>query len=210
MSGGQKAAALFVAGYLLVSAPYAWLSGNGEFIFYILVMVILFGGIVGLHFRIGMPTGLIWCLAVWGLLHMMGGLVGVPEGWPIAGEVRVLYSLWLVEGWLKYDQVVHAFGFGSTAWVCWVGMRSATGVVRPGAGVMVLCAAGAMGFGAANEIVEFAATMTMPETNVGGYVNTGWDLVANAVGAVVAVCMIWWFGGGRGLSDADERDGSES
>ena len=40
-----------------------------------------------------------------------------------------------------------------------------------------------MGLGALNEVVEFVAVLTMPETNVGGYTNTGWDLVSNLAGA---------------------------
>ena len=55
---------------------------------------------------------------------------------------------------------------------------------------MMLCGAAGMGFGAFNEIVEFVATLTVPNTNVGGYINTGWDLVANMVGAVGACVWI--------------------
>ena len=46
-----------------------------------------------------------------------------------------------------------------------------------------------VGLGALNEVVEFAATRFM-STNVGGYVNTGWDLVANLVGAAGAFWLI--------------------
>ena len=55
---------------------------------------------------------------------------------------------------------------------------------------MLLCGAAGMGFGAFNEIVEFVATLTVPDTNVGGYINTGWDLVANMVGAIMACTWI--------------------
>ena len=48
-----------------------------------------------------------------------------------------------------------------------------------------------MGFGALNEVIEFAATLTVPETNVGGYRNTGWDLVSNLVGTSIASIAIW-------------------
>jgi len=44
-----------------------------------------------------------------------------------------------------------------------------------------------MGLGALNEVVEFAATRLMPRTNVGGYENTGWDLVSNLAGCLIAV-----------------------
>lgn len=48
-----------------------------------------------------------------------------------------------------------------------------------------------MGFGAANEVIEFLATIILPETNVGGYENTGWDLVANFVGSLLAAVVIY-------------------
>jgi hypothetical protein len=107
-----------------------------------------------------------------------------------------LYSWWLIPGYLKFDHVVHAFGFGVTTLVCWEGLRAIVAgqddraLVRPTAGMLVLSGAAALGFGALNEVVEFAATLLVPETNVGGYVNTGWDLVANAVGATIAACSI--------------------
>jgi hypothetical protein len=129
---------------------------------------------------------------------MAGGLVAVPEAWPINGDIRVLYSLWLIPERLKYDQVVHAYGFGVTTWVCWQGLRAAIrhrgGDARPTFGLMVLAATAGMGFGALNEVVEFAATLLVPETNVGGYLNTGWDLVANATGSTLAALAIWWHG----------------
>jgi len=106
----------------------------------------------------------------------------VPEAWPINGDIRVLYSLWLIPQRLKCDQVVHAYGFGVTTWVCWQGLRAAIrhrggdatptplGSPRRGTfGLMVLAATAGMGFGALNEVVEFAATLLVPETNVGGY-----------------------------------------
>jgi hypothetical protein len=42
-----------------------------------------------------------------------------------------------------------------------------------------------------NEVVEFVATLLIPETNVGGYRNTGWDLVSNLIGATTAATWIW-------------------
>jgi hypothetical protein len=62
---------------------------------------------------------------------------------------------------------------------------------------MILSATAGMGLGALNELVEFAATLLIPETNVGGYMNTGWDLVANLVGAMIAATLIWAHGHAR-------------
>ena len=61
----------------------------------------------------------------------------------------------------------------------------------PTLGLMVLSASAALGFGALNEVVEFVATLLVPETNVGGYRNTGWDLVSNLSGATIAATLIW-------------------
>jgi len=38
------------------------------------------------------------------------------------------------------------------------------------------------GIGAVNEIIEFIAVKSVPETNVGGYDNTLWDLIFNLFG----------------------------
>lgn len=45
------------------------------------------------------------------------------------------------------------------------------------------------GVGAFNEVVEFGASHLLAATNVGGYENTGRDLVANLLGTAVAG---WW------------------
>jgi len=185
--------AIVTAAYTITAALVTSRTSNAEFMIYIGVMVILFGLIGWLHARIALTTPTLWCLSAWGFLHMAGGLVPVPESWPIAGDIRVLYSWWLIPGRLKYDQVVHAYGFGVTTWVCWQGLSAAfrhRGPIRPSFGLLVLCAAAGMGFGALNEVVEFAATLTVPETNVGGYVNTGWDLVSNLAGCLIAAIGI--------------------
>jgi hypothetical protein len=189
---------LFAGGYMAISAAAASVGGNREFVFYIVVMCVLAAAVLAVHRRVLLSSGVLWCLSLWGLMHMAGGLVPVPEGWPIKGDKRVLYSLWLVPEYLKYDHITHAFGFGVTTWLCWQGLRRILavtagmpiGAVQPTLGSLVLCAAAGMGFGALNEVVEFTAVLLMPSTNVGGYVNTGWDLVSNLAGCVVAAIAI--------------------
>ena len=125
---------------------------------------------------------------------MAGGLVRVPASWPTAGDQPVLYNLWLLPDALKFDQIVHAYGFGLVTWICWQSLSQVFaqhGVsLRPTVGLLTLCGAAGMGFGALNEVVEFAATLLFTETNVGGYVNTGWDLVANLAGCTLAALGI--------------------
>ena len=107
----------------------------------------------------------------------------------------MLYSLWIFPGLLKYDQIVHAYGFGVTTWICWHAIRTSlrspdVAEPTPTLGLMTLAAAAGMGFGALNEVIEFIAVLTIPNTNVGGYENTGWDLVANLIGCLIAALMI--------------------
>jgi hypothetical protein len=47
-----------------------------------------------------------------------------------------------------------------------------------------------MGLGAVNEIIEFIAVLSVPDTNVGGYYNTALDLVFNGAGAVIAMVIV--------------------
>jgi uncharacterized membrane protein len=185
---------LFNAAYMIAAVAGSVAQGNREFIFYIVVMVVLIGVMSMVHSRVKLTTGLLWAFSIWGLAHMAGGLCPLPAGWPYNGDHAVLYSLWLIPERLKYDQIVHAYGFGVTTWLCWHSLRSAmrgfAAELKPTFGLMVLCAAAGIGFGALNEVIEFIAVLTIPNTNVGGYENTGWDLVANLVGATVAAVII--------------------
>jgi len=132
---------------------------------------------------------------------MAGGLVSVPVNWATGGESKVLYNLWLIEGKIKFDHVVHAYGFGTTTWLIWQILRRTIARkftrdladVSPTSGLLFLCTIGSMGLGAVNEVVEFLAMVLVPETNVGGYVNTALDLVSNLIGAVMAAVLIHSF-----------------
>lgn len=169
------------------------LTGNGEFLFYLIVLIILAAIVWLVHKHVSLSSVVLWGLSVWAAAHLAGGLMPVPESWPINGETRVLYSLWLIPGWLKYDQIVHAFGFGICTLLCHEGLMATTQTepqTSAARSFVLFAVLAALGLGATNEVIEFAATLLVPETNVGGYVNTGWDLVANTVGAVLAGAAI--------------------
>ncbi|MEM9381948.1 MAG: DUF2238 domain-containing protein [Planctomycetota bacterium] len=187
MKRSEAAVLAFSALYVAAATPIALASSNQEFVFYIAVMLVLGGLAWAVHRRVGLTLATLWGLSLWGLAHMAGGL------WRVSEETGVLYNLWLIPNRLKYDQVVHAYGFALSTWVCWQAVRGALRDPRPTPGLVILCALGGMGLGAVNEIVEFVATLTVPETNVGGYLNTGWDLVANATGATIAAVLILAF-----------------
>lgn len=183
---------VFTAAYLLAAAAWIVAIGDYEFLAYIVILLILAGVLWVVHRRVDLPLALIWALSAWGALHMAGGLVQLPGNWPVGGGTPVLYNWHIAGPWFKYDQVVHAYGFGITTWLCYCGLRSlAPDLAKPPSlGALTLCVAAATGFGALNEVIEFTITLLVPENNVGGYVNTAMDLVYNLLGAVVAaVCL---------------------
>ena len=186
-----KAIAAFVALYLLVFGGTAIAKGNSEFIFYLVVMLILIGMVYAVHRRVAFSGLTLWLLAAWGLLHMGGGTIPIPMSVAETdNNSAVLYSLKLAAWLPRYDQVTHAFGFFTATLACGEALLAATKPARVTVGVAAACALMGVGFGALNEVVEFIAVKTLPDTNVGGYTNTGWDLVSNTVGALLGAFAI--------------------
>lgn len=188
----------FVGLYMVGFGAMALIGGNTEFIFYGVVMVVLIALVLWADRRVRFSMPVLWGLAVWGLLHMAGG--NVPVGTDPGGERIVLYSYRPLEWFLRYDQAVHAFGFFVATLAAWEALRAGVrplGSLRPTPGLAVGAALMGMGLGAVNEVVEFVAVLTLPKTNVGDYMNTGWDLVCNMVGAVVGAIVVWVRGEGK-------------
>jgi len=189
LTSGEKTVLWFTLAYVGGFTAWFLLRGNYEFIIYVATMALLIG-LVGWNLRgAAFPTAMLWALTLWGLAHMAGGGVTVGDG--------VLYSLPLMPivgtgemTILKYDQVVHAYGFGVTAWVLWHLMAHHHPGLRGTWTILVYPALAAMGLGAVNEIIEFVAVLSVPDTNVGGYLNTALDLCFNAFGAVTAMILV--------------------
>ncbi len=171
----------FTFTYLSIGLFYAVGKANWEFVLYIPIVFLLGLIVMAMRKRAGFSNGLLWCLSIWGLLHVMGGLVPLPEAWKSASEMRVLYSWEMIPGILVYDKPVHAFGFAVATWACWQGIKKAADLSAPTIGTVTLALLAGNGLGAMNEVIEFIAAQTM-KTNVGGYVNTGGDLIANFLG----------------------------
>ncbi len=179
----------FTLAYIAAFAVRFFGRGDFEFIWYIATMLALIA-LAGLTLnRSRLPAPILVALSVWGLAHMAGGGVPVGDGvlysavlLPIAGSGELTV--------LKYDQAVHAYGFGVAAWTLWAILDRAHPFLRGTWSILVYPALAAMGLGAVNEIIEFVAVLSVPDTNVGGYLNTALDLVFNAFGAIVAMLLV--------------------
>lgn len=184
----EWAVAAVVAVYFTGFTVWFLSIGNMEFLIYVVTMAILIA-LIGASLRVAeYPAPMLWALALWGFLHMAGGGVPVGDG--------VLYGLQLVplisDGEmtiLKYDQLVHALGFGVSTWVLWHLLTRHYPATRGTWTSYVFPVLAATGLGATNEIIEFSAVVAVQDTGVGGYINTALDLCFNALGAVLA--MLW-------------------
>lgn len=179
---------LFTAIYILAYSIYYMSIQNYEFIWYILVMVFFFFLIFFTLDKSKFDLLILWGLSIWGLLHMSGG------GLIVNGDV--LYNLSIIHLFdvgdtfvLKFDQLVHMFGFFVTAIAAFHVMRPRI-KYESRAMIFILAALISMGLGAINEIVEFIATVTIERVNVGGYYNTALDLIFNMIGAFLAIILM--------------------
>jgi putative membrane protein len=160
------------------------LRRNYEFLLYIGVIVFFLVVIALTNDRVRYPLSILWGLVVWAIMHLAGGGIRVGDG--------VLYGVILLPlsntlPILRYDQVVHIIGFGVATLLMYhlIAPLLRTDIKRWTALSIVIVMAG-LGVGALNEIVEFIATVLVPETGVGGYQNTALDLVSDLIGAILA------------------------
>ena len=177
------------AAYILPAAAYFVSIGNYEFLLYVVQMVVVLLALAATARKSEFTIPILLGLSVWGALHMAGGGVRVGD--------CVLYAmeLWRVAGIgdtyiFKFDQLVHAFGFGVATFAVYHILRRAMALPAPRVSLVVISVFAGMGLGAINEMIEFVPVLALSENGVGGYYNTALDLCANAFGAVVAGATI--------------------
>jgi hypothetical protein len=147
--------------------------------------VLTVSGLVTLLFTLrtkALPAPIAFAAAASAVVHLAGGLVRVGD--------EVLYNTSPGPELLRYDHFGHALGIFVGALLVWeVLVRDAFTVTGRGSLVAVTTLA-ALGLGAVNEAVEFVATLTHGGSHVGGYTNTGWDLVTNTFAGLLAGLVI--------------------
>ena len=186
---GEWFVVIFTLLYIVAFGIYYVVSRNYEFMWYVAIMIFFFALIALTLRKSNFDYVILWGLSIWGLLHMAGGNIPVGDGVLYSWRIIPLYA---TENFfvLKYDQLVHFFGFGVTALVAYHLLKPYLNknpnykVLYPG---LVLIA---MGLGALNEILEFIGVLLFPKTNVGDYFNNVWDLTFNTLGAIVAVIIL--------------------
>jgi len=180
---------LFTLAYVLIYSIYYISIKNYEFLWYILVLLFFFGLIFFTLEKSKFDYLILWGLSIWGFLHMSGG--GLIVNGDVLYNFEVIHLFNLGDTFvLKFDQIVHVFGFFVTSLLAFHLIKEQA---RPEVNWPLIYVASAlisMGLGAVNEIVEFIATVSIASVNVGGYYNTALDLVANAIGASLAIFIM--------------------
>ena len=164
------------------------LNLNYEFIIYVGV-IIFFLFLVALSIqKVSYTYAALVGLTVWSALHLAGGGVVVGDG--------RLYDVMLIKlssnyPIFRYDQFVHMWGFAASTLVAFSLLRKIISFPMDFSIPLniVLIMAG-LGMGALNEILEFLVDLAVPESGVGGYLNTSLDLCADLIGAILGMVYI--------------------
>ena len=181
---------IFITNLLILAgfASYYISRLNYEFILYIGVIIFFLAVFVATNHKIYYPNFVLWGLTLWALMHMAGGSVHISG--------VLLYKIMIIPlgetiPVFRFDQLVHIIGFGVATMTLYYVLKP---LLKPDSksiwalSIVLVCAG--LGIGALNEIIEFIATLLVPQTGVGGYLNTALDLCANLIGAVLATIII--------------------
>jgi len=164
------------------------LNANYEFIIYVGVIVfflILIGATLN---KINYTMAALVGLTVWSILHMAGGGIVVGEGRLYDVILIPLFENYPI---LRYDQVVHAWGFGTATLVSFSLLEGhLKKPLKSSISLGIILVMAGIGFGAFNEVLEFIVSIIVPQSGVGGYINTSLDLCANLVGAIITLFYI--------------------
>ncbi len=181
-----------ILGIILFSI-YFIATANQEFLFYVGIILFCLGCIIFTNNKVQYPNHLLWGLTLWAFMHMAGGSINVRGS--------LLYNLILIPisetlGVFRYDQLVHIIGFCiATLLMYELLTQSLKEPVQRWMTLSIVIVMAGLGVGALNEIIEFIATLLFPRTGVGGYINTALDLVADFIGALIALGIIFFLRG---------------
>jgi uncharacterized membrane protein YjdF len=161
-----------------------WIQKNYEFINYQITIIFYAIAVYFLNRKYNIPTSILAGSAILAVMHMLGG-VNFGNGL-VYGQM--IYPLG--EQYLRYDQIIHAFGTFVIALFFHHLLRKQ--LKYDGILPHVIIALCALGVGAYVEITEFMVALNVAENHVGDYVNFALDLVADFVGAGVAMILLYF------------------
>lgn len=178
--------ALFSGLYLTVGGLYFALDGNFEFVIYIILIALILLSVFSTLRYTKFPNWMLWLIALWGLLHVLGGALPSPDGVLFSYRIYPFLDLGGDFYILKYDQVAHFCIYALVALMSYHVLRVPFGIRGHIFLVSLAAVLISLGVGSLNEIVEFLIVVNLERHGVGGYENAMLDLVFNWAGAMVA------------------------
>lgn len=180
---------LIINAALLVAFGTAFLlRKNHEFIIYVGVIIVCLALIVLTFFKVRYSAATLIGLTIWSLMHLAGGAVHING--------TLLYEIILIPlsqkyPILRYDQLVHTWGFAAATLTMFDLLRPLLKEnLQHFVALSIVVIMAGLGVGAFNEIVEALVAAIVPESGVGDYVNTALDLIADLLGAFLATTFI--------------------
>lgn len=188
LTPAEAAAATVTAIAMVGFAAYGFATRSPNTVPYLLTVTLIGIAIRALRDR-PLPDLLAYGLAGAAMTHLAGGIVRVGNdvlyNASIGPRVTALHT-----HLLQYDHYAHAFVTTVATLTIWVLLIPPTADPQLRRRFMLLCGLAALGIGALNEMIEFLATTAHHAAHVGGYDNTGWDLVCNFIGASLGLGVI--------------------
>ncbi len=157
----------------IADSPFTWI--------YVVITVVLAGAVGAIHLIVHLSRRAAWALVAAAIINLAGGVLLV------GGEP--LYVLEVL-GDLRFDKPAHLVATGLAALAVFDVLAGRFEPATNLTMLRVLAVLVACGLGALVEVVEFAGTLVIENANVGDYGNNMADLVANLVGAVLAVPLM--------------------
>ena len=173
---------------LPVFSTHFLIERNYEFIIYVGVILFFLTVIIITNRKVYYPNTVLWALTLWAVMHMAGGSLYIGQTKLYEIMILPLSQTYPV---FRYDQLVHIIGFAAATLTLFYVLKP---LLRPElktwTAVSIIVFTAGLGIGALNEIIEFVTSCIVPESGVGGYLNTSLDLVADLIGALLALVII--------------------
>jgi len=179
---------IFNIAIALVFGSIFLLHKNYEFAIYVGAIIACLAIICVSFFKVPYSNATLIALTFWTFLHVSGGAIYL-NGSRLYDIILLPLSQTLPI--LRYDQLVHVWGFGAATLTIFDMLKPLLkeNLNRFVALSTVVIMAG-LGAGALNEIIEAIVTAVIPSSGVGGYLNTALDLIADLIGAILAMLFI--------------------
>ena len=167
---------------LVVFMSIFWQRGNVEFLLGGLFTLVIIGVIIKLHMKSPFSDLTLILMTALAILHKLGGSVYI-------NGVR-LYGHWLIPGVVRFDKPLHLLGIFTATLGCYYILKPYIKKIDRQPILYILVAFVGIGIGVFWELFEYVVVRILPETGIGGYFNTMEDLIADAIGAVLAVVYL--------------------